>query len=110
MKNETKHTPGLWHIGAGNGEGSIFAESGRIRLEQGGTTLYPVANIGMGWSAAEDIANAHLISAAPELLAALREAVRVLDYAADTLEAPAASHFRETISDARAAIAKATGG
>lgn len=57
----------------------------------------------------EKSSNAQLIAAAPDMLAALREAVRVLEYAADALDAPAASHFRETISDARAAIAKAEG-
>ena len=53
--------------------------------------------------------NARLIAAAPDLLAVLQEAVRVLDYAADALDAPEASHFRATIADARAAIAKVTG-
>jgi hypothetical protein len=113
MKNETNHTPGPWHVGAGNGEGAIFAESGRIRLEQGGTTLYPVANIGMGWSAAEDTANAHLISAAPELLDALFNA---LPYVEDVLDNPEqlacfkAGVVERHAKAIRAAIAKATGG
>jgi hypothetical protein len=34
-----QHTATPWHVGAGNGEGAIFAESGRMRLESGGTTL-----------------------------------------------------------------------
>ena len=39
------HTPLPWHIGQGNGEGSIFSKEGRMRLENGGTTLYPICNI-----------------------------------------------------------------
>jgi hypothetical protein len=70
--NKATHTKGPWHIGQGNGEGSIFCESGRTRLESGGTTLYPVCDIVRGWDEAEDLANAHLIASAPDLLAALR--------------------------------------
>ena len=67
-----KHTQTPWHIGAGNGEDAIFAESGRMRLEAGGTTLYPVCTVVRGWDEAEDQANARLIAAAPELLEAAR--------------------------------------
>jgi hypothetical protein len=70
--NKATHTKGPWHIGQGNGEGSIFCESGRTRLESGGTTLYSVCDISHGWDEAEDQANAHLIAAAPDLLAAAR--------------------------------------
>lgn len=66
------HTKGAWHIGVGNGNGSIFADSGRTRLESGGTTLYPICEINSGWDEAEDAANARLIAAAPELLDALQ--------------------------------------
>lgn len=70
----TQHTPGPWHKGIGNGEGFVFSDSGRTRLEEGGTTLYSVAQVNRGWEA-----NARLISAAPELLAALRIAEDALD-------------------------------
>ena len=41
-----KHTPGQLHIGQGNGEGSIFADNaGRMRLEKGGTALYPICKV-----------------------------------------------------------------
>ena len=66
-----QHTATPWHVGAGNGEGAIFAESGRMRLESGGTTLYPVCTIVRGWDEAEDPANARLIAAAPCMLLAL---------------------------------------
>lgn len=68
-----KHTPGPWHMGEGNGEGSIFKTGeGRMRLEQpGGTTLYPICAMVRGWNDQEDEANARLIAAAPEMLDAL---------------------------------------
>ena len=68
-----KHTPAPWHVGIGNGEGSIFSDSGRTRLEDGGTTLYPICSYNRGWNADEDAANARLIAAAPELLAVLQD-------------------------------------
>ena len=75
----TTHTPGPWHIGSGNGEGSIFAENGRMRLETGGTTLYPICHNVSTWNIDEDDANARLIAAAPDLLAALETCVSELN-------------------------------
>ena len=49
------------------------------------------------------------LAAAPELLAALREAVTSLEYAVAALQAPERCAMRENIADARAAIAKAEG-
>lgn len=68
------HTPGPWHQGAGNGEGSIFGpeHGGRMRMERGGTTLYPICTMVTGWEAAEDRANAALIADAPHMLDLLR--------------------------------------
>tara|TARA_Y100000296_G_scaffold21004_1_gene24870 strand:+ start:237 stop:584 length:348 start_codon:yes stop_codon:yes gene_type:complete len=65
-------TPGPWHCGAFNGEGSIFANDGRMTFKKGGTALYPICNMVDGptcWSddGAVDNANARLIAAAPEL-------------------------------------------
>jgi hypothetical protein len=88
-------------MGVGNGEGSIFADNGRTRLEIGGPTLYPIARIGRGWNEVEDEANARLIAAAPELLAALQE-LCADKYLADPINA-------DRMANARAAIAKATG-
>jgi hypothetical protein len=72
----SKHTPGPWHMGAGNGEGGIFADDGRMRFENG-TTLYPIASVNRGWNDAEDDANARLIAASPELLSALESMSRL---------------------------------
>jgi len=76
MNTNTKHTPGQWHIGSGNGEGSIFADNGRTRLEIGGTTLYPICQVNRKWEDEEDEANARLIAAAPELLQAIKDLFR----------------------------------
>jgi hypothetical protein len=84
-------------MGAGNGEGSIFADNGRTRLEIGGTTLYSIAQVTRGWNEVEDEANARLIAAAPEMLEALQ-----------SLTHPMASD--EDLQNALAVIAKAKGG
>ena len=89
-------------MGAGNGEGSIFADNGRTRLEIGGTTLYPIALMGRGWDEAEDEANARLIAAAPDMLAALEE-LCADKYLADPINA-------DRMGKAKAAISKAKGG
>lgn len=65
-------TTSQWHVGHGNGAGHIFAASGRMRLETGGTTPYPIAKIGEGRDAAEDEANGKLMAAAPELAGSLK--------------------------------------
>ncbi len=55
---QKKHTPEPWHQGAGNGVGSIFADGDfRMRLEQGGTALYPIAVTCRGYDPVEDEAN-----------------------------------------------------
>jgi hypothetical protein len=84
-------------MGAGNGEGSIFSDNGRTRLEIGGTTLYSIAQITRGWNEVEDEANARLIAAAPELLEALQ-----------SLTHPMASD--QDLQNALAVIAKVKGG
>ncbi len=66
-------------------------------MEIGGTTLYSIAQITRGWNEVEDEANARLIVAAPEMLAAL-----------ESLTHPMASD--EDLQNALAVIAKAKGG
>lgn len=65
------YTQGKWHEGQGNGEGCIFADEGRMKLEEGGTTLYPICLVTTGYDEREDRANSKLLTAAPDLLRAL---------------------------------------
>ena len=111
MTTQATHTKGPWHTGQGNGEGSIFCESGRMRLESGGTTLYPVCAISRGWDEGEDAANAHLIAAAPDLLEALRGSVEWLRTLREENEAAVIESAPDGFSlcDAEAIIAKAEG-
>jgi len=106
----TQHTPGPWHIGSGNGEGSIFAKNGRMRLETGGTTLYAICHNVSTWNIDEDDANARLIAAAPQMLEALQalmqQAVKDAEYYAPDGNEP----IWAFIMDASDAIAKATRG
>ena len=66
--NAATHTPGPWHVGVGNGAGSIFCDGDeRMSLtEDGATALVPICRI--NGSTPEDHANARLIAAAPRLL------------------------------------------
>lgn len=103
-----KHTPGPWHVGQGNGEGSIFSDDGRMRLETGGTTLYPICEINHGWSKDEDDANARLIAAAPDLLEALTLALPYVEMAEHD-EAYKRGEVAKMVRTMREAIAKAIG-
>jgi len=94
-----KHTAGPWHRGCGNGEGSIFPDVGRTRLEEGGTALYPIATMNKGFNEEEDEANADLIAAAPDLLAACKEFVRKCD--------SGEARSKRSYAQMQAAIAKA---
>ncbi len=105
----SKHTAGPWHAGTGNGAGSIFADSGRMRMEQGGTTLYPIASVVTGWSEEENDANSKLIAAAPELLEALNHVLNVLDGIAEDEGLRFTDDDESARQMALAAIAKAKG-
>jgi hypothetical protein len=104
-----QHTATPWHVGAGNGEGAIFAESGRMRMESGGTTLYPVCTIVRGWDEAEDQANARLIAAAPCMLLALTVARAHIRRALDEIPEND-GHLAGALAVIGEAITKATGG
>ena len=52
------------------------------------------------------LANARLLAAAPDLVAALAKAVRCMEFAANALQVPEASAFREDLASAHAALAK----
>lgn len=99
-----RHTPGPWHVGQMNGAGSVFADHGRTRYEDG-TVLYPICKVNRGWDEAEDEANSLLIASAPDLLAACLKLIE----GANKNNAPLKREILDAIVLARAAIAKATG-
>ena len=94
----TQHTPGPWQIGDGG-----FTVFGPTSPGVFPVTIAPT----------KSRANARLIAAAPELLAALLNTTDALDQLMreGTLKIghPYAPHVRDLIANARAAIAKATG-
>lgn len=88
---DTKHTPGPWHEG-----------SHRSIESQSGTLCEVYSHMGI----AEADANQKLIAAAPDLLASLREALKIVD----AYRRASGGDGDITAMNARAAIAKATGG
>ena len=100
---ETKHTPGPWRCGEQGAQGydSIRIHTGKpARNEAERRTELMICDV-FGHSAAENRANARLIAAAPELLAALEE---LLVITADRLR-----YQGDEVLNARAAIAQAKG-
>ena len=104
MSDETKqaHTPGPWEV-AGH--------SNYIRSRSGGFAVAHAEELpGREWYEGELNANAHLIAAAPELLAALRAARDLLaSLPPDLLELETMAAI-ETAHEIGAAIDKAEGG
>lgn len=97
----SKHTPGPWQVGMAfdnYGETEIAIE----HMTPAGNLVVAVA---LGGLQGQD-ANASLIAAAPDLLAALQAIVKSL---VDQDDEGMIEHAQQMI-DARAAIAKATGG
>ena len=106
MKN-TQHTPGPWVTGGCGDDGwrMILGPKTRFYHAFGEAYTTGIAHISVSDCEAEDLANARLIAAAPELLAALQELFATASIRATTAESSIAA-----IDAARAAIAKATGG
>lgn len=98
------HTPTPWRIATrDSSEGFFIVEQNGGERDDGDRSSYRVAHVIDYNDRAENEANARLIAAAPELLAALRETLRVL-------EACTTAEYSKAIKDdAHAAIAKATG-
>ena len=87
-KEQVQHTPGPWHVGAGNGIGSVFGPEGhRAQMTDDGTALAPICMMVRGFGGLvhrdkfppEDEANAQLIAAAPDLLDACEETLFKLE-------------------------------
>lgn len=109
----TSNTPGPWFTHR-EGWSTIYVEA-RI----GGGLIQEVAACGPTNAGSEQQeANARLISAAPELLEALKESLAALEWVVEQGGGPACEHEggivcfckeNNAINSARAAIAKATG-
>lgn len=116
MKNKIEHTPGPWWAeipkeGFYQGWGLIFSK-GKAKKDRTEYRPAPIVTYLMPCCGnMEDAANAQLIAAAPELLAALDKAADLLYASADKDREPG-SYGRDcydAMEAARAAIAKAKG-
>lgn len=95
-----KPTPGPWQMDYPDGWGGVFVES--VDATKGKPLIASLYERESAFPPDDEErkANARLIAAAPDLLAALK----ALEWAVDGLE------YAEEVAAARAAIAKATGG
>lgn len=97
---KTKHTPGPWTIVDENELGTVNSEKEPYGIYADGDESVRVAGIMCEYLAPSEVgANAQLIAAAPEMLAALQ---RVMQLAVS-------ADGDETFEQVKAAIAKATG-
>jgi hypothetical protein len=109
MSKPESHTPGPWHIGGT----CIHAPTGIAGVRTNGESIPELPKIvaqiirGHGITDEQFTANAHLIAAAPEILAALKDLVGAIDGGRITPDETIAT--RRYIDTARAAIAKAEG-
>lgn len=112
MSTTTKpatHTPGPWTCNLGDGSNltydcTIWGDDCRV-------TVCAIGDESRNYSTAVDIANARLIAAAPDLLAALVDAVDILDRLAPPIQLGTLCEEQDhaaAMRSARAAIAKAT--
>ena len=110
MEEKTKHTQGPWHLGTGNGEGSIFTDAEtRMRITDKGTTLYPICKVTDGWNKEEDEANARLIASSPKLLEALKDVTEQLGLYLSAIEDGKDDDAESAYQHGLAIIAKAEG-
>lgn len=99
-----KHTPGPWRVEL-TSQGyakAIVATDKSLLHKPGGIYWITRQNALSGPSSAEGMANAWLMAAAPELYAALKDAL-------DELEASGLAHDHPSLLPGRAALAKVTG-
>jgi hypothetical protein len=100
IKEQATFTPGKWEIETyeNNGRGGYFVRSG-------GTPIAKVSVI-----PGSELANARLIAAAPEMLEALKLALRAInDVLPKVRSSESVDGYRCVLSDLNQAIAKATG-
>jgi len=101
--NESNHTPGEWEIR----DNDYFPNQKTIETDGSSRVIAVIDK-----SDDEDLANARLIAAAPELLAACEDLVNLWDEWArysEGLEEPLRRSIEMRVQQSRAAIAKARG-
>lgn len=110
--SEGKHTPGPWELMHTSDD---WIRIGGNRLDKGGRFVADCCN-GATETLSEDVANAHLIAAAPELLEALDKSAKWIEtakFAADVMEVEISgklqSDLKEVLKLNKAAIQKAKG-
>lgn len=101
----TKHTPGPWKA-CDYGRDSYGLQMSTVAADGGCNRICELVPHGKPSLDEETVANAQLIAASPELLAALQ---RLLEWV-DPYAVPGCDENEEDMARARAAIAKATGG
>lgn len=111
MSDRAKHTPGPWHVSAAGR--SVFAEPNKI--DHRGVTYAPCITEGIRPVSEEGNANACLIAAAPEMLAALELIAGLMQSLRESNGWQEIGYWcgprvHRAEDAARAAIAKAEGG
>lgn len=107
----TKHTAGPWEVTNWGQVASVTTHNRALGI----ATVNAYGDTTKGIPSAEDTANARLIAAAPDMLAALRMAMETCDNVADAIAAQhqeqtkEARWLNEVVAVTRSAIAKATG-
>lgn len=104
---DTQHTPGPWVTGGCGDDGwrVILGPKTRFYHAFGEAHTTSIASISVSDSEAEDLANARLIAAAPEMLATLEDCL-----AFTSANVPPSDRLASITAIVRAAIARATGG
>ena len=103
---KTQHTPGPWAVGCPDGKTHYIMVGGHTEIAN-----LPHCRAESSYAIEDGFerrANADLIAAAPDLLAALEDSEFLLRKAAQ-VSGPIQDSFRRSAEDARAAIAKARG-
>ena len=108
---ETTHSPGPWDwYGPTRGEGLTFTHEAHVGPGEGNDICGPIAAVS-GDDSEQAVANARLISAAPDLLSACRSLVERFELA-DLGDEPEDGEYgdgKRALTAGLAAIAKATG-
>ena len=95
MENKTQHTPGPWRMGKRAYDRAIYGQQG----------AEVASMLDLFHTPAESLANARLIAAAPDLLAALRAVMACPDLSRNDWDHDTMAVLRQSL----AAIAKAEG-